>query len=173
MKKIIFLATLIITSGYATEPSKLIENYGPFKPVANTTYPTPQNLKTVFDVYTSDDDKSKINKGINTVARFLNMHHNAGVKSENIQAALVIHGSAAKDILSDQAYHKQFGINNPNSDLLLQLHKHGVEIIVCGQSVEFKEYKRDEILDFVKVSLSAITALTDLQQKGYAIINFN
>ena len=47
------------------------------------------------------------------------------------------------------------------------------KLIVCGQTVAFKGYKRDEILDFVDVSLSAITALVGLQSQGYQLITFN
>lgn len=173
MKHIILLFTLIALQTHADEENRLIKDYGQFKPVPYSTFETPNNLKVVFDVYTSDDDNSKVNRGINTVARFLNMHINAGVKQKNIKAALVIHGAAGKDILTNDAYNERHKTDNPNADLLKQLHDNGVQIIVCGQSVEFRKYDRKEILDFVDVSLSAITALVSLQQQGYAVINFN
>jgi len=169
-KALIFI--LIVTS-FNLCAKRLIEGYGQFKPVANTSFKTPKKLKAVFDVYTSNDDDEELNRGINTVARFLNMHFDAGVKKKNMKAALILHGKAGKDILNNIAYNKHYITDNPNVELLKKLHDAGVQIIVCGQTVEFRAYKRDEILDFIDVSLSAITALIDLQSKGYQLITFN
>lgn len=168
-----FILLFINIQLHAEGVKRLIEEYGQFKPVPYASFETPKKLKVVFDVYTTDEDNEEINRGINTVARFLNMHYNAGVKSKNIKAALVIHGAAGKDILTNEAYNKRYITDNPNADLLKKLHENGVQIIVCGQTVEFRKYQKKDILEFVDVSLSAITALVSLQQQGYAIINFN
>lgn len=174
MKYLFIIVTLLLSfSIQARQPTRLIENYGEFKQVKNTQFKTPRKLKVVFDVYTSNDDTDEVNKGINTVARFLNMHHDAGVKLKNIKAALVLHGGAGKDILTHKAYDKRFITENPNLDLLQKLHQAGVQIIVCGQTVEFKGYQRNEIVNFIDVSLSAITALVSLQSQNYQLINFN
>jgi len=173
MKLIIALSILLSLSSMAGEKKNLIEGYGNFKPVPNLSFKTPKKLKAVFDVYTSNDDDEELNRGINTVARYLNMHIDAGVKAKNIKAALVLHGSAGKDILNNKAYNKRYIVDNPNAELLKKLHDVGVQIIVCGQTVEFRAYQRDEILDFVDVSLSAITALVSLQSEGYQLITFN
>jgi len=174
MKKLFISIILFIgINTHAAETKRLIEGHGNFKPVPNTNFKTPKKLKVVFDVYTSNEDDEEVNSGINTVARFLNMHIDAGVKKKNIKAALVLHGKAGKDILNNQAYNKRYISDNPNAELLKKLHEAGVQIIVCGQTVEFRGYKRDEILEFIDVSLSAITALIGLQSQGYQLINFN
>lgn len=174
MKPIIITLILFFAINVtAKEPKRLIKDYGDFKQVNNIEFEIPKKLKTVFDVYTSDDDKNKVNGGINTVARFLNMHFDAGVKLKNIKSAIVLHGSAGKDILNNSAYNKYYETDNPNAKLLRQLHNNGVRIIFCGQTGEFRGYERHEILDFVDVSLSAITALVSLQSQGYGVINFN
>ncbi len=170
---ILLLVPILIAMSLNVSAKRLIEGYGDFKPVANTSFKTPKKVKAVFDVYTSNEDNEELNRGINTVARFLNMHIDAGVKKKNIKAALVIHGKAGKDILTNRAYDKRYITDNPNAELLKKLHEAGVQIIVCGQTVEFRGYKRDEILDFVDVSLSAITALISLQSQGYQLITFN
>jgi intracellular sulfur oxidation DsrE/DsrF family protein len=157
----------------ANQPIRLIEGYGEFKQVKKTEFKTPKKLKVVFDVYTSNEDTDELNKGINTVARFLNMHYDAGVKLKHIKTALVLHGSAGRDILTHKAYDKRFITDNPNLDLLKKLHEAGVQIIVCGQTVAFKGYEKHEIAEFIDVSLSAITALISLQSQDYQIINFN
>lgn len=167
------LIIILLFSSYTVNAKRLIEGYGDFKSVPNTSFKTPTKLKAVFDVYTSDDDDEKLNRGINTVARYLNMHYAAGVKPKNMKAALVLHGAAGKDILTNAAYNERFIADNPNTELLQKLHEAGVEIIICGQTIEFRGYKREEILDFVDVSLSAITALVSLQSQGYQLITFN
>lgn len=174
LKKYQFLILVLISINlHAKKPMRIIEGYGDFKQIETTEFQTPKKLKVVFDVYTSNDDTNELNKGINTVARFLNMHYDAGVKLKNIKAALVFHGSAGKDILTHASYDKRYITNNPNLDLLKKLHEAGVQIIVCGQTVAFRGYKKNEIADFIDVSLSAITALVSLQAQDYQIINFN
>ena len=171
MKNILIL--LLLTTSFNLSAKRLIEGNGIFKPVVDATFQTPKKVKAVFDVYTTNDDNEELNRGINTVARYLNMHFDAGLKKKNIKAALVIHGAAGKDILTNSAYNKRNITDNPNFKLLKKLNKAGVQIIVCGQTVEFSGYKRNEILEFVDVSLSAITALISLQSQGYQLINFN
>ena len=174
MKYLIILISILISFNLqARESIRVIENYGDFKQIKTTQFKTPKKLKAVFDVYTSNEDNDEINKGINTVARFLNMHHDAGVKLKNIKEAIVIHGIASKDLLTHKSYEKRYITNNPNLDLLQKLHQAGVQIIICGQTVEFKGYKKHEIASFIDVSLSAMTALISLQSQGYQLINFN
>lgn len=174
LQHIILLTTVLFHhSVMADQPQKLIQGHGQFKQVIKPDFTTPKKVKAVFDVYTTNQDNSAINRGINTIARYINMHFDAGLKPENITAALVIHGPAGKDILNNTAYQSRFSTDNPNADLLQKLHNHGVQIIICGQTSGFRGYKKDEMLDFVDVSLSAMTALISLQEQDYQLINFN
>ena len=171
--KLYLVLILLSFNIHATEPKFLIEAYGQYKQVDKLGFKTPKSLKAVFDVYTSNDDNEELNRGLNTVSRYLNMHFDAGVPVKNIKAAIVIHGAAGKDILTNTAYNKRYITDNPNAELLKLLHDNGVKIIICGQTVGFRGYKRDEILNIADVSLSAITALVSLQEQGYQLINFN
>ena len=56
---------------------------------------------------------------------------------------------------------------------ITQLNNFGVEIIACGQTLAFNGYKESELIDGIKVSLSAMSALLTLQKDGYGLINFN
>jgi intracellular sulfur oxidation DsrE/DsrF family protein len=174
MKNLFILLLILANFNLANAKTKhLIQGYGDFKPVPNLSFKTPKKLKAVFDVYTSNDNTEELNRGINTVARYINMHIDAGVELKNIKAAIVFHGAAGKDILNNKAYNKRYITDNPNTELLNKLHDAGVQIIACGQTVEFRNYQRDEVLDFVDISLSAITALISLQTQGYQLITFN
>jgi intracellular sulfur oxidation DsrE/DsrF family protein len=173
MKPALFLLLLIFTHSSPANDEQMIKGYGEFKSVENPTFKSNESYKVVFDVYTSDDDLSKLNRGINTVARFINMHLDSGVKKENLDIALVLHGKAGKDILNNTKYQQKFNLKNPNEALINELNKFGVQVIVCGQTLGFNQYQRSDILANVKVSLSAMSALLSLQQSGYSLINFN
>ena len=159
----------------ASQPLKgpVIEDFGPYLSVADPGFVTPvdSTMNVVFDVAKALDT-GKLNRHLETPARFLNMHANAGQEPGRMQLALVVHGQATRDLLTDEAYQKRFGAANPNRALLEALDSAGVDIILCGQSAGFGGYERSEFLPQVKMALSAMTALVALQDRGYRVIAF-
>ena len=120
-------------------------------------------------------NSKKLNKKIETVARFLRMHQASELLKNNVKAALVIHGSAIYDLLSHQDYadyHNQPDLKNPNYDLLTVLAEHNVDIIVCGQTSNFRSINKNMMHPDVKIALSAMSALVQLQKEGFKPINF-
>lgn len=152
----------------------VIADFGPYYPVPEAGFPTvpEQDYRAVFDVAKVPDEAGRVNPRIETLARFLNMHAQAGVPGERLAAALVVHGPAAANLLTDQAHRSRFGASNPNTELLAALQEAGVEVIICGQTAAFGGYGREDFLPGVKVALSAMTALVSLQNRGYALIAF-
>lgn len=132
-----------------------------------------KEYKVIFDVYTDEKSHKKLNGSINTVARFLNMHADTKIKPENLHIAVVLHGAATKNSLSDKAYQRKFKIPNPNSELIKKLKKANVDIFVCGQSFIHSNYTKSDLSKNVKLSLSALTALIEYQSNGYQLISFN
>ena len=114
-----------------------------------------------------------VNPLINTVARYLNMHAQQGVPLENMKVAFVMHGKAAKNALSNEAYREKYQLNNPNAALIAALKEANVDIYVCGQSFMSRGLPLEGLSKNVKLSLSALTALVEYQERGYKIINFN
>jgi intracellular sulfur oxidation DsrE/DsrF family protein len=153
----------------------IIDNYGTSYTIkkADLALDIEKEYKVISDVFTDNSKKGKVNPLINTVARYLNMHANQGVKSKNMKVALILHGGATKSALSDKAYQKKYNAKNPNTELIKALKKADVEIYVCGQSFLFNGFDLDDASDNVKISLSALTALVAYQSNGYQIINFN
>jgi len=179
IKQIIFLIAFMITSiNYAQEAHSgdVIQEYGKIYTVNNPDFKTDTTaqFKAVFDVARSFDDPAKPNALIETVARYINMHREAGVPSENIKVALVIHGSAFSDILKNEFYQEKFPeINiNPNAELISQLSDQGVQVIFCGQTAAHRKITKVEALPEIKIALSAMTALVQLQNEGYQLISF-
>ena len=66
-----------------------------------------------------------------------------------------------------------YSTNNPNVDLLNQLTTHGVELIVCGQSVMLRELSPDDFLPNIQFALSAKTTLSKYQNIGYILFDIN
>jgi len=132
-----------------------------------------KEYKVIFDIYSDNAKEGKDNPLINTVARYLNMHANQGVKLKNMKVAVILHGKVTKSALSDKAYKKKYDSKNPNTELIKALQKASVEFYVCGQSFLSSGFELDDVSENVKVSLSALTALVEYQSNGYQIINFN
>ncbi len=145
----------------ATAPVQMDE------PVAKDTL-----FNIAFDVSTAADP-DKINRTIESAARFINMHVAAGVPEENIQLAIVVHGGAAFDLTNQEffAAHKD-GRENASAAAIAQLQDHGVQFYLCGQSAAAHGITNADLLPGVKMSLSAMTAHALLQQQGYTINPF-
>lgn len=150
----------------------VIMGFGKNAPVSTHTVPNDTVFKVAFDVGSTSDNKDEVNRKFNSLARFINMHVAAGVKKENIQLALVVHGKATLDLLDDANYQKKYTHDNPNKTLLSALMHNNVRIILCGQSAAAFGVKSEELVAGVEVELSAMTAHALLQQQGYTINPF-
>jgi intracellular sulfur oxidation DsrE/DsrF family protein len=107
--------------------------------------------------------------GFQEVGRLINLHIASGIPLNKIHMVLVAHAGAIKGFYTNEIYRKEFGCDNPNLALLDELKKAGVRFIVCGQAMHFQEIKKEELLPIVRVSLTAQTALSNYQLKGYVL----
>lgn len=127
--------------------------------------------KHSFDV--AEAEKGKLNRGIESAARFVNMMVEAGVDRDRVKAAVVIHGAATFDVANDARYAAKYqGLKNPNAALIKALVDSGVDIWVCGQSAARNDVAKADLLPGVKMALSAITAHAELQRQGYSVNPF-
>lgn len=169
------LSLLVANTAHAQRPARtdgpVIQGYGAVFAVPDPAFPTPAGaLKVVFDVSETPEDASARNARIETVARFLNMHAQAGVPRERMEVALVVHGPAGKDLLADAHYRMRLGADNPNADLIAKLVGAGVQVVLCGQTAAARDLPREQLVPGVRIGLSAMTALVALQNQGYALI---
>ena len=123
--------------------------------------------KVVVDM-TSSGYEGGVNKGFDRAARFVNLLTLGGDKE--FRFAIVLHGGATREALSDEQYAEKFGKANPNRDLMRQLRDAGVEILVCGQSMRHNGFDPARTAPEVRVALSAATALMNRQRGGYAYL---
>lgn len=176
--KILLLATLYFTGPVLMAQEKhtgpVIPDFGAVWDIPGATYPTRTEgtLMAVFDVMQSPEDHTQVNPWIETAARFLNMHAAAGMNPDNLKVALVVHNKASTDLLDHPGYQQRFGSDNPNHALLSALMESGTQVIFCGQSSIAREVPIEQTIDGVQLSLSAMTALLQLQDQGYRLIKF-
>lgn len=156
------------------EAGPIIKEYGKVWKIENPDFvtDTSKEFKVVFDIMNSPESPTEINKSIETAARFLNMHSQAGVAKERLKVALVVHNKASKDIITNALYKERFGTKNPNTALVIELMDAGVEIVFCGQSSLSRNFPIEQTIEGVQLSLSAMTALIQLQNDGYQLIKF-
>jgi len=152
----------------------IITDFGEVWEISEPDHKIDKNLeyKAVFDIMNSPENHEDLNTTIETAARFLNMHAQSGVPADQLKIALVVHNKASKDIITNEAYQKRYGTNNPNNDLVQALLDAGGQIIFCGQSSLSRGFPKEELIDGVQLSLSAMTALIQLQNEEYRLIKF-
>ena len=129
-----------------------------------------KSAKALFDI-TADTKPGIENKGLEQVARLLDLYGAAGMKAGDVQIAAVLHGDADKAALSDRAYAARFKVaSNANLPLIRELKNSGVEVLVCGQSLHELGFKAEEVAAEVPVADSAMLVLINRQADGYAYI---
>jgi intracellular sulfur oxidation DsrE/DsrF family protein len=152
----------------------VIKGYGEVWDIPGATYGTDTSgtFWAVFDVMNSPEDPGQLNPWMETAARFLNMHARAGVPVGQLKVALVVHNKASTDLLDSEHYRERFGVSNPNEGLLRELMDAGARVVFCGQSSTARNVPIEDTVKGVELSLSAITALIQLQESGYHLIKF-
>ena len=172
------LVTMLLLAGSvcALEPQTgpVIKAYGPVYDVPEGSWNLKKDThyKVSMDVSATGDFSSDLNRRIESAARFLNLHARNGIDPKNIEFAIVVHGSAAKDLLKDNAYEARFDEPNPNTAMLTALHNADVKIYLCGQTAAHRGFTADEFNPAVSLALSAMTAHVRLQSEGYTLIPF-
>ncbi|MEX2499709.1 MAG: DsrE family protein [Wenzhouxiangellaceae bacterium] len=170
----VLAATLLAGSAGAQEFSTgpAIEHFGPAVDVPDASFNLVGGTKyrVLFDVSAGSKDKHELNRGLESAARFINMHARAGIDPEDLQIEIVTHGGTTFDVLSDAAYRERFGRDNPNTALLGALSEAGVVIRQCGQSATFNGVDADELAPPGSMAVSAMTVVVRRQSEGWALL---
>jgi len=150
----------------------VIEHYGPVFDTSTASFKLDPSIRyrAVMDVSDSPTDAAGLNRSIESAARYLNMHVRDGVPLSNLELAVVLHGAAGKDALSDQAYATRFDTSNPNTGLIKALSLAGVKIYLCGQTAGYRGYGIEELNPAVTMATSAMTVLSRLQVEGWSLL---
>ena len=156
--------------GFSTGP--LIEDFGPVADMPESSFNLVPGAryKLLFDAASGDKEKHEINRRLESVARFLNMHARAGIDPKDLQIEVVTHGATTWDVLSDAAYRKHFGRDNPNTALLEALGRAGVKIRECGQSMAYYGLTEEDLAPQVDMAVSAMTVVVRRQSEGWVLL---
>jgi intracellular sulfur oxidation DsrE/DsrF family protein len=150
----------------------LIPGYGGVVALPEAAEPARPGARIVFDI-TADGEPDRVNRGLESVARYLNLNAQAGHRADDVSLALVLHGSATRCGLSDEAYRGQTQQGtNPNIPLLRELKKHGVELYICGQSLVRNKFPEADVTPELTVAVSAMTVNVNKQLAGFAYLAF-
>ncbi len=181
MKKLLclFAASLLATPAAAQDASTfttgpVFEEFGPHAHVEQTVSLSDDlALRHSFDVAATAED-GRFNRGFESAARFVNMHAANGVNPERIDVAVVVHGRAVQDLLTDAAWAARDleGDANPGGEQVRAMLDAGARFIVCGQSAAGLGVSNDDLIEGVEMALSAMTAHALLQQHGYTVNPF-
>ena len=155
-------------AGFHTGP--VFTTFGDIAPV-ESDLPIPEGtvFRVIFDI-TDKATPGQLNRSIDSAARFINMHVEAGVPLADIHVAIVVHGGAAADLLTQDAYAaRNDGAVNGSAPAIAELTAHGVHIWLCGQTAAANQFTKADLLPGVGLSLSAMTAFALLQQQGYTL----
>jgi intracellular sulfur oxidation DsrE/DsrF family protein len=172
------LTAALATGGTQGQPSPgkkgltypLVRGHGGVVPLPRAAEQPRKGTKAVFDV-TADTKPGEVNRGLEQVARLLNLYGAAGLKATDVKVAAVCHGAADKAVLSDAAYLARYKVrSNPNLPLIRDLKKAGVGVFVCGQSLYELGFKAEEVAEEVPVADSAMLVLVNKQADGYAYV---
>ncbi len=126
--------------------------------------------KVVFDV-TVDAKPTVVNKGLDRVARLLNLYGASGLQAKDVTITVVLHGEATKTALNDAAYKAHFEVEqNPNLSLIRELQKAGIDVLVCGQALNYKSFADEEVAQEVRIAAAAITVIINRQLDGYSYV---
>ncbi|MBT1451472.1 DsrE family protein [Glaciecola sp. XM2] len=153
-------------SGFEKGP--VIKDFGEHAAVPTHTISNDAKFSIAFDAV-SGAEPGTVNRKFNSLARFINMHVASGVKKENIQLALIVHGGAIFDLLNNESFNKKYAVDNPNVALLKALLENNVRVILCGQSAAARGINSSELVNGVEIELSAMSAHALLQQNGYTL----
>ncbi len=147
-----------------------IKKYGKVVRLPKAAEQPEAGSKLVVDLIRKGDPK-KLNPAIAKIARYVKLYAGAGKHHASVSIVVVMHGDATICSLNDSGYRRHSGVaKNPNLTLIDQLKKAGVLFYVCGQALSHKQYAFSEVHENVTVGVSALTALVNHQQKGYAYL---
>jgi intracellular sulfur oxidation DsrE/DsrF family protein len=83
----------------------------------------------------------------------------------------IVHGPATAIVTKANTYSRKTGATgNPNLDLIAKLRSAGVVVAVCDQALHGNGFASSEVAQGVRVDVSAMTTITTLQLRGWALM---
>ena len=107
---------------------------------------------------------------LDKAAKVANLLAQSGVPANHRHVVVILQGAATNAVLNDKGLKARGQSRNPSADLIDKLNAAGVSVRVCGQALAQAKIARDEVRAGVQVDLSALTTVSGLQLRGYALL---
>jgi ubiquinone/menaquinone biosynthesis C-methylase UbiE/intracellular sulfur oxidation DsrE/DsrF family protein len=150
--------------------SPIVPGYGAVVPFPDATEAPAKGTKVVFDVTGVAKDPTQPVPGFSRAATLLNLAGVTGLKASDLEIVIVLHGEATSTALDDAAYKNITGAEFPHGDLIKKLKASGVRFLVCGQALTRKGYDPKRVRPDVAIAASAVSAVVNLQSRGFAYV---
>jgi intracellular sulfur oxidation DsrE/DsrF family protein len=149
----------------------LIPGYGEVTPVANAgERPDPSlDYKIVLNATKGGTDDTPV-PFLDKAAKVANLLAQSGVPADHRHIVVIMQAAATSAVLNEAGLKARGKAKNPNSELISKLNAAGVSVRVCGQALAGARISRSEVLPGVQVDLSALSTVSTLQLKGYALL---
>ncbi len=125
--------------------------------------------RVVFDT-TEAAPAGKLNRGLESAARLVNLYAQEGMGGARPQMAVILHHNAMPAALIDATHERAGGGSNPNRELVEKLQASGVEVWVCGQAVVRGGHTPADIIPGIKFADSGMVFNINRQQDGWATL---
>ncbi|MCA6466892.1 MAG: DsrE family protein [Chitinophagaceae bacterium] len=167
-----FLLFLLTIVGRSQKVYPLVKGFGGVNAVAlPVEKPDPgQTYNIVVEVNTDNPKPEMVHELLEKIASIANLHVLGGVSPERLHIVGVIHGPAAMFLQHDSVYLRKYNVPNPNLPLFSALKKAGVRILVCAQSMVKRNIDPATIAPELEIALSAMTAISTYQRRGYMLL---
>jgi intracellular sulfur oxidation DsrE/DsrF family protein len=141
-------------------------------PGANELPDPSLDYKIAFDVNTMAESPDQVSPALKMIGALINTYEQHGVSPDHLHLQAVFHGPTIALVVDDATYKGRTGVDhNPNVDLLRQLQKAGLKMVVCGQSAMAQHYDFKSILPLAQINLSASVTFINLMTRGYIKMN--
>jgi intracellular sulfur oxidation DsrE/DsrF family protein len=130
------------------------------------------NYKVVFSINRDPENPDDVNPMFNAMATYLNTLGKYGVPPEHRNIVAVIHHRTEgfDIVMTNEAYKKRHGRDNPNIEIIHKLKQAGVEFRLCGQGLVGREIDTKDVNPDIQIDLWAMTTMINLMMNGYARI---
>lgn len=130
------------------------------------------HYKVVYDVH-SGDVAAGVSKGLFYARGLIEAYGKQGVRPDQLDVHLVLHGEAAKFLLIDDTYQK--AVNDPfavntSANITQDLLNLGVHVEICHSVMKSKGWTPADVLPGVTIVHDGYTRLIKLQNDGYAYL---
>lgn len=174
MKRFLLSIVVLFTvvSAYAQiQTNPAVPHFGTvFAQVPGLSVTADKNLtyKVVIEIDKSDTTGADISQSLEVASRFVNLLEIDGISKDKRSIVIIFHNAGSYCIQENEAFQRKYGHPNPNLQVLEELTKAGVQLMVCGQSTVKRKLLPTELIPQVKIATSYMTAFVTLQLKGYA-----